>query len=305
MLRKAAAAHKRKRPRFDEVMQRRNEYYSDSDADESPYPRERSRDERSRAISHSNTISTTPPSTLPPQSLGAVPAFFTFLHSHPDLPQILSSYGQTLLTWFLVAVLVFLVWTCWIVVRADVDLAVQEAAAEIVREVSRCAEEFRRNGCGASSGPPPALTMACHEWHECLQQDPLAVGRARVGARTFSRILNGFFDGMSWKFLSFVALLLVLVAANARALVPPFVSGAGAAPRTTALAAPHQHVQAAWHPDTSFDTPYFAPPATPSAATRRRPDAPRHRHVYMGDEPGDGLIMGSPTRGSPRKLGYI
>jgi Di-sulfide bridge nucleocytoplasmic transport domain len=285
---------KRKRPRFDEIV-RMHEYESESEADYSPY-RDAGRHSR-RAISQSNR------GTLPPQSLGAVPAFFAFIHNHPDLPGILSSYGQTLLTWFLIGVLVFLVSTCWSVVRADVDLAVQEAAAEIVREVGRCAEEFRRNGCGAASGPPPALAMACREWDDCMRQDPLAVGRARVGARTFTRILNGFFEGMSWKLLACIGLLLVLVAVNARALVPPFMAGGnGAGISHPQQPLPEVQRPGFYHPNTSFDTPFFAPPMTPGGTRRRSPE---RRALYMAEDPGEGMVMRSPSKGSPRKLGYI
>lgn len=82
--------------------------------------------------------------------------------------------------------------------RADVDRAAEKAIAVVRTDMAVCAKSFVDNGCGLPS-KAPALDAVCTEWEHCMNQDPLAVGRAQVGARTFAEIFNSFVEPISWK----------------------------------------------------------------------------------------------------------
>ena len=157
-------------------------------------PRDESDDEhnsRQRDSSPSKTIAE-------PQKIGTIPSILTFVHAHPDLPDILSRYAQFLLNLFFVALLMFVVYCFLATIRSDVDEASREVAAETMAEMVACTREFKANKCD-SADRVPAMESMCNSWQKCMNRDPAMVGRARVSAQTFAEIITSFAEGISYK----------------------------------------------------------------------------------------------------------
>ena len=137
-------------------------------------------------------------STTPPQTMGTIPSILTFMHAHPDLPDILSRYAQFILNLFFVALLIFVVYCFLATVRSDVDEASREVAAETMAEMVACTREFKSNKCDRADRVP-AMESMCNSWQKCMDRDPAMVGRARVSAQTFAEIITSFAEGISYK----------------------------------------------------------------------------------------------------------
>ncbi|KAL8953953.1 MAG: hypothetical protein Q9222_000240 [Ikaeria aurantiellina] len=131
--------------------------------------------------------------------IGFVPAFFTYLETHPNLPHILSYYAQFLLNFFLVSVVIYMIYAFWSTIRSDVNEKSKEAASEILVEMATCAREYRENRCDIPQSRVPAMESICNSWEKCMQRDPTMVGRAKVSAHTFAEIINNFFQPISAK----------------------------------------------------------------------------------------------------------
>ncbi|KAI4163897.1 MAG: hypothetical protein LQ342_002394 [Letrouitia transgressa] len=144
-------------------------------------------------------------SHVPPTTL--IPAFFSYLETHPHLPHILSYYAQFLLNFFLVGVIMYMIFAFWATIRASVDERSQEVAAEILAEMAVCAREYQDNRCGDAQGRVPAMESLCGSWEKCMRRDPSMVGRAKVSAHTFAEIINNFFQPLSAKAMTSLAVL--------------------------------------------------------------------------------------------------
>lgn len=148
--------------------------------------------------SPAGTSSSPSKSTTPPQTMGTIPSILTFMHAHPDLPDILSRYAQFILNLFFVALLMFVVYCFLATVRSDVDEASREVAAETMAEMVACTREFKSNKCDGADRVP-AMESMCNSWQKCMDRDPAMVGRARVSAQTFAEIITSFAEGISYK----------------------------------------------------------------------------------------------------------
>ncbi|KAL8724076.1 MAG: hypothetical protein Q9181_006993 [Wetmoreana brouardii] len=133
------------------------------------------------------------------RQVGMIPAFFSYLETHPNLPHVLSYYAQFLLNFFLVGVLIYMVYAFWSTIRSDVNEKSKEAASEILVEMAMCARDFRENKCDKPESRVPAMESICNSWEKCMQRDPTMVGRAKVSAHTFAEIINNFFQPISVK----------------------------------------------------------------------------------------------------------
>ncbi|KAL8715015.1 MAG: hypothetical protein Q9220_000972 [cf. Caloplaca sp. 1 TL-2023] len=131
--------------------------------------------------------------------IGFVPAFFSYLETHPNLPHILSYYAQFLLNFFLVSVVIYMIYAFWSTIRSDVNEKSKEAASEILVEMAACARDYRDNKCDIPQSRVPAMESICNSWEKCMQRDPTMVGRAKVSAHTFAEIINNFFQPISAK----------------------------------------------------------------------------------------------------------
>lgn len=126
---------------------------------------------------------------------------FTFVESHPTVPTILSYYAQFIMNAFILSGAIYMLYCFASAIRSDVDRASDEVAAEILADMNVCAKSFVENRCAAGFEVPPALRPACESWERCMNRDPKSVGRAKVSARTFAEILNGFVEPISYKAL--------------------------------------------------------------------------------------------------------
>lgn len=133
-----------------------------------------------------------------PARPGLIASTFGFINTHPDLPHILSFYAQLLLNVFLVFFIIYLIYSFWATIRADVDKKSEEAIVEIMADMAVCAQSYQNNGCDGDKRAP-ALENLCENWERCMNRDPKKIGRARVSAHTFAEIFNGFIEPISWK----------------------------------------------------------------------------------------------------------
>lgn len=129
---------------------------------------------------------------------GRIASIFSFIETHPGLPHILSFYAQLLLNVFLVFFFIYLIYSFWATIRADVDKKSEEAIIGIMAEMEACAESWKANRCDRHTRAP-ALESVCNNWERCMNKDARAVGRARVSAHTFAEIFNSFIEPISWK----------------------------------------------------------------------------------------------------------
>ncbi|KAL9010119.1 MAG: hypothetical protein Q9180_009329, partial [Flavoplaca navasiana] len=104
--------------------------------------------------------------------MGIIPAFFSYLETHPNLPHILSYYAQFILNFFLVAVVIYMIYAFWSTIRSDVNEKSKEAAAEILVEMAMCARDYKDNKCDRPEARVPAMESICNSWEKCMQRDP-------------------------------------------------------------------------------------------------------------------------------------
>ena len=134
----------------------------------------------------------------PPSSQSWLASVLSFIESKPALPYILSYYVQLFLNYFLVGLLMYLIWSFILTIRADVDKESEAQIGLIRADMALCAAKYIENRC-AKATRLPALETLCAEWESCMNQDPTRVGRARVSAHTFAEIFNSFVEPISWK----------------------------------------------------------------------------------------------------------
>jgi hypothetical protein len=120
------------------------------------------------------------------------------IESRPNLPNILSYYAQLSVNFFLAGITIYGIWAFWTTIRSDVDKASEDAVAEVMAEIAKCAKDYVDNKCGKDVRLP-ALETVCHAWEMCMNKDPNSVKRARVSAHTFAEIFNSFIEPISYK----------------------------------------------------------------------------------------------------------
>lgn len=175
---------KRKRMERDYAMIRGQRDGSDYESEDSSETRPRSRGNK-----HSRPEAPHP---------GFIASIFNYIDTHPNLPNILSYYAQLLVNGFIAALTIFGIYSFWMTVRADVDKASEKERALVLAEITKCAQEFVVNKCGADVRLP-ALHIPCDNWEHCMNMDPNSVGRAQVSAHTFAQIFNSFIEPISYK----------------------------------------------------------------------------------------------------------
>lgn len=174
-------AEKRHKKRLQDSSRRRRKVavYEDSDDEASAQDKQNgSKDQRARG--------------------SLVASVLSFIDAHPTLPHILSIYAQFIFNLFLVLFAIYVIWSFWSTITSDVSAEAKKAVAETLTEMASCAQNYRENKCDPRTRMP-ALESVCTNWEKCMNQDPEAVGRARVGAHTFARVLNSFVEPISYK----------------------------------------------------------------------------------------------------------
>lgn len=121
-----------------------------------------------------------------------------WLHTHQNIPAVVSGYLHLLMHASAVGLVVYLLFAIFRVVRDDMDHRVQEAALEVSAQIAKCQKHYVQNRC-APDLRVPAMEAPCAEWERCMNTDPAKVGRAKVSAATIAEILNGFVNELHWK----------------------------------------------------------------------------------------------------------
>ncbi|KAI4752359.1 hypothetical protein E4T52_15396 [Aureobasidium sp. EXF-3400] len=138
---------------------------------------------------------------------------FEFITAHPTLPHVLSFYAQLLLNMFLIGSIMYILYSFWATIRGDVDKQTSIAVAEVLGQMAACARDYEHNRCDPSTRPP-MLENACHNWEQCMNQNPHNVGRARISAHAFAEIFNSFIEPISYKAMIFSVLLIFVTIAG-------------------------------------------------------------------------------------------
>ncbi|MCJ1370962.1 hypothetical protein MMC20_002176 [Loxospora ochrophaea] len=159
-----------------------------------------SEDPLSRPPSHDS------PSSAP--SIGRIPSFFTYLSTHPNLSAVLIGYIQLVLYLFLLLWFIYVIVIFWSSIRNDVNQKSEEAIADTLADMAKCARDYVENRCDREHRVP-AMENVCESWATCMNRDPNVVGRAKISAHTFAEIFNGLVEPMSYKAI-FVILAFVL-----------------------------------------------------------------------------------------------
>lgn len=142
---------------------------------------------------------TDPKHPQPPiQEVGWMTGLFTFIHTYPDAPSIIAKYLQVFFNAAILGGCLYMFWSFYATIRADVDRASDDAMAEVLAEMAACSKHYVDNRCGADTRLP-ALESVCSNWELCMNRDPSAVKRARLSAHTFAEIFNSFVEPISLK----------------------------------------------------------------------------------------------------------
>ena len=140
----------------------------------------------------------TNPNAHPPQQMGRLASLFSFIEQYPNAPSLITKYYQTLANAAILTFAFYIIYSVWSTIRADVDRASEDSAAEILAEMAACAKNYVDNRCGGNSRLP-ALETVCDNWELCMNRDPNSVRRAQVSAHTFAQIINSFVEPISLK----------------------------------------------------------------------------------------------------------
>jgi hypothetical protein len=144
------------------------------------------------------TLSPTESRKPPIQEVGWMTGLFTFIHTYPDAPSIIAKYLQVFFNAAILGGCLYMFWSFYATIRADVDRASDDAMAEVLAEMAACSKNYVENRCGADTRLP-ALESVCSNWELCMNRDPSAVKRARLSAHTFAEIFNSFVEPISLK----------------------------------------------------------------------------------------------------------
>lgn len=140
-----------------------------------------------------------------PRKAGIIETAFGFLHrllhlitSHPDAPRKIVEYVWAFSNIALLGFAFLVIYRIWAMVSADINRGNDHAIAQLSVHMSKCKSSYTENFCGTPH-EAPVNHEECKKWEACMNQDPMAIRGARVGAQTWASIANGFFDELSWK----------------------------------------------------------------------------------------------------------
>ncbi|KAL8790480.1 MAG: hypothetical protein Q9213_000632 [Squamulea squamosa] len=237
---------------------------------------------------------------------GIIPAFFSYIETHPNLPHILSYYAQFLLNFFLVTVVIYMIYAFWSTIRSDVNEKSKEAASEILVEMAMCAKDYKDNKCDKPEARVPAMESICNSWEKCMQRDPTMVGRAKVSAHTFAEIINNFFQPISAKAMIATSLPKMKITDRPQqiSLCVLFLGCLAVNNLTMYLFRSKTHP---WQPPRGQSAQYPQPPSTPHAQASFAEDPNMyytpHQHA-MGIPRLDYRENGAARQSPTKRLGY-
>lgn len=122
-----------------------------------------------------------------------------FAEPKAPTPYLISSYLQLLFNVFTSSVAIYILINAIKTVKSDINLKMEEYAADIAMEVSRCTRSYVENKC-APETRVAALEVLCSEWERCMNRDPSTqAGKASVSAETLGLILNSLIEPIGIK----------------------------------------------------------------------------------------------------------
>ncbi|THV85036.1 hypothetical protein D6D29_02692 [Aureobasidium pullulans] len=193
----------------------RRDSVSDSEPEQKPRQVSRSRKvsgNQDKSLAQPAESLQVPPPPPPPMSQDTnkkhwTLTFFEFITAHPTLPHVLSFYAQLFLNLFLIGSIMYILYSFWATIRGDVDKKTSIAVAEVLSQMAACARDYNANRCDPATRAP-VLENACNNWELCMNQNPHAIGRARISAHAFAEIFNSFIEPISYKAMLFTVLLI-------------------------------------------------------------------------------------------------
>lgn len=126
-------------------------------------------------------------------------------------PYLALLYFQLFVYFFItLSVLIMLAIFLW-TLKCDIDNRVLMHTSNTLHQMQQCSREYQRNKCHIRQGSSnvPALEYACSEWEKCMRRDPTMVPRSRIAALVLGEIFSGFVDSLSWKTMTFLALIIL------------------------------------------------------------------------------------------------
>lgn len=128
----------------------------------------------------------------------SIAGVLSWIEAHPNLPSVLSYYLQLTVNASLGFLFLYIIYSAWCGVMADIDIETDKHVADVMVEISACALDYNRNRCRPDE-VVPAMEKACGVWETCMNRDPRKVARASVTAKTFAMIFNSFVEEFSYK----------------------------------------------------------------------------------------------------------
>ena len=128
--------------------------------------------------------------------------------SSSNLPNVISGYVQLSVNLVVLFAFIFALLQCYLVVKSDVDMKVEEYSAEIMHEIEICSRNYYENRCEPETRIP-AMEAQCNLWTQCMERNPMLVGRAKVSAHTIAEAINGFVEPISYKTMIFIFLVVI------------------------------------------------------------------------------------------------
>jgi hypothetical protein len=166
-------------------------------------------DESEQERPHGGMLPAKEQAPVPHTYVTSIAGFMHWLEAHPQLPSVLSYYLQLAVNFVLAGVFIFIIWSAWSAVMADVDIESSKHMSEVMVEIAACAKQYRDNLCDHGA---PMMAKVCGNWETCMKRDPQKVARASVTAKTFAMIFNSFVEEFSYKSMVFIALLFLFAA---------------------------------------------------------------------------------------------
>ncbi|KAK7737360.1 hypothetical protein SLS53_006663 [Cytospora paraplurivora] len=147
----------------------------------------------------------------PRKNMGWLHRILTSISDKPDAPIVLSVWLQLFIDAILGGVILWMVWGVISAVRGEVLYSSEKARAQKIEEMGFCSTQFIKNRCAPMSERAPALETMCNEWDTCMNQDPNTVAGVKASAGHLADILNEFTSRLSWKTISVLFVIAVIV----------------------------------------------------------------------------------------------
>jgi hypothetical protein len=128
---------------------------------------------------------------------GYFESLFHALNKYPNTPDHMQRWMQLGANVFLVSILTYVSWSVVNTIRTDIFNANLAEHQKIVGKMDACRNEYTANNC--ANNDRPALNKPCHEWYDCMMQDPDAIMRVKVTAKQVAEIINEFTETMHLK----------------------------------------------------------------------------------------------------------